>query len=44
MQPGPDYRIRRIYNNRSIERILSKFSSYKFLLARDNIREVIIYR
>jgi len=43
MQPGPDYPIRRIYNNRSIERLLSKFSSYKFLLARDNIREVIIH-
>jgi SAM-dependent methyltransferase len=44
MQPGPDYPIRRIYNNRGIERLLSSFSSYKFLLARDNLREVIVYR
>ena len=44
MQPGPEYPIRRIYNNRSIERLLFKFSSYKFLLARDKIREVIIYK
>jgi hypothetical protein len=44
MQPGPDYPIKRVYNNRSIERLLFRYSSYKFLLARDNIREVIIYK
>jgi 2-polyprenyl-3-methyl-5-hydroxy-6-metoxy-1,4-benzoquinol methylase len=44
MQPGPDYRIRRVYNNRHIERLLHKYSAYKFLLARDNIREVIIHK
>ena len=33
-----------IHNNRAIEKLFSQFSTYKFLLAKDNIREVIVTR
>ncbi|MBV9669669.1 MAG: SAM-dependent methyltransferase [Acidobacteriales bacterium] len=41
MQPGPNLTLRRTLNNRKIEDILTDFSSRKFLLARDNMREVL---
>ena len=33
-----------VYNNRQIENMLEGFSSYRFFLAKDNLREVIITR
>ncbi|MHB1021031.1 MAG: methyltransferase domain-containing protein [Acidobacteriaceae bacterium] len=44
MQQSGDYKVLRIYNNRSIERLFADFSSYKFFLAKDNVREVIVTR
>ncbi len=33
-----------VYNNRKIENMLSEFSNYRFFLAKDSLREVIITR
>ena len=44
MQRAGDYPLVQIYNNRQIERLFSSFSSYRFFLAKDNLREVIVAR
>jgi hypothetical protein len=44
MQKAGNFPILRTYNNRQIENMLSAFSSYKFFLAKDNLREVIVTR
>ena len=33
-----------VYNNRSIEKLFSAYSSYRFFLAKENLREVIVTR
>jgi hypothetical protein len=40
----PDFRLQRVFNNRHIENLFKDFSSLKFFLARDNIREVLVVR
>jgi SAM-dependent methyltransferase len=37
-------RLQRVFNNRHIENLFRDFSSLKFFLARDNIREVLVVR
>ncbi|GAC1655530.1 MAG: hypothetical protein NVS9B15_16370 [Acidobacteriaceae bacterium] len=44
MQQGPHIPLRRALNNRNIEDLLADFSSKKFMLARDNMREVLARR
>jgi hypothetical protein len=44
MQPAGNYPLLRIYSNRKIENMLSEFSNYRFFLAKDSLREVIITR
>jgi SAM-dependent methyltransferase len=44
LEPAPDFRLQRIFNNRHIENLFKEFSSLKFFLARDNIREVLAVR
>ncbi len=44
LEPVPDVRLQRIFNNRHIENLFKDFSSLKFFLARDNIREVLAVR
>jgi SAM-dependent methyltransferase len=44
LEPVPDFRLQRIFNNRHIENLFRDFSSLKFFLARDNIREVLAVR
>jgi hypothetical protein len=44
MQRAGNYPILRTYNNRQIENLLSAFSTYRFFLAKDNLREVIATR
>jgi hypothetical protein len=44
MQRAGNYPILRTYNNRQIENLLSAFSSFRFFLAKDNLREVIAAR
>jgi SAM-dependent methyltransferase len=43
--PGKgSFRLQRVFNNRHIENLFRDFSSIKFFLARDNIREVLVIR
>ena len=44
MQRAGNFPILRTYSNRQIENMLAAFSSYKFFLAKDNLREVIVTR
>ena len=44
MQRAGDYPLLHIYNNRQIERLFSSFSSYRFFLAKDNLRDVTVAR
>lgn len=44
LEQGPNFRLQRIFNNRHVENLFKEFSSRKFFLGRDNIREVIVVR
>ena len=44
MRPAGNYPVRNIYNNRQIENLLQAFGSFRFFLAKDNLREVIAVR
>jgi hypothetical protein len=44
MQKAGNYPILHVYSNRKIENMLSEFSNYRFFLAKDNLREVIVTR
>jgi Methyltransferase domain len=44
LEPTPGMRLQRIFNNRHIENLFRDFSSRKFFLGRDNLREVIVLR
>lgn len=44
MQRSGNYSLQQIYSNRKIENLLSEFSGYRFFLAKDSLREVIITR
>ncbi|MFI5089807.1 MAG: class I SAM-dependent methyltransferase [Terriglobales bacterium] len=44
LQCGPRFRLQRVFNNRHIENLFRDFSSIKFFLARDNVREVLVVR
>jgi CheR methyltransferase, SAM binding domain len=39
-----NFRLQRVFNNRHIENLFRDFSSIKFFLARDNVREVLVIR
>jgi SAM-dependent methyltransferase len=42
--PAGDYPVRQIYQPRQLEKLLEKFSSSRFFLGKDNVREVIAVR
>ena len=44
MQRAGDFRLRGVYTNRQVETLLHGFSSFRFFLAKDNLREVIATR
>lgn len=44
MQKAGSYPVLHIYSNRKIENLLSAYSSYRFFLAKDSLREVIVTR
>lgn len=44
MEPKPDFRLQRVFNNRHVENLFANFASRKFFLGRDNFREVIVVR
>ncbi len=39
-----DLPVRDVLNNRQIEQLFGRYSSYKFFLAKDNLREVVVTR
>jgi len=44
MQRAGNFPLINVFNNRKIENMLSEFSNYRFFLAKDSLREVIITR
>lgn len=44
LEQGAGFRVQRIFNNRHIENLFRDFTSRKFFLGRDNMREVIVVR
>ncbi|WP_260705306.1 class I SAM-dependent methyltransferase [Edaphobacter flagellatus] len=44
IQKAGSYPVVQIYSNRKIENLLQDFSSYRFFLAKDSLREVIVTR
>ncbi len=44
MQDSEPHPILRVYTNRSIEKLFSRYGNYRFFLAKDNFYEVIITR
>jgi SAM-dependent methyltransferase len=44
MQRAGNYTLHQVYSNRKIENMLSDFSNYRFFLAKDSLREIIITR
>jgi SAM-dependent methyltransferase len=42
--PAVHFRLQRVFNNRHVETLFRDFSSIKFFLARDNVREVLVVR
>ena len=44
LRQGPAFRLQRIFNNRHVENLFHDYSSVKFFLGRDNMREVLVIR
>jgi len=44
LQPIRGVRLQRVFNNRHVENLFRDYSSIKFFLGRDNIREVLVIR
>jgi hypothetical protein len=44
LQPSAPYKLQRVFNNRHVEQLFRDFTSIKFFLGRDNIREVLAIR
>ena len=44
LQPARAYKLQRIFNSRHVENLFREYSSIKFFLGRDNIREVLVIR
>jgi hypothetical protein len=44
MQKAGNYPVVQIYSNRKVENLLKAFSAYRFFLAKDSLREVIVTR
>lgn len=44
LQAGPQFRLQRVFQNRHIENLFKDFSSVKFFLARDHVREVLVVK
>jgi hypothetical protein len=44
MQKAGSYPVLQIYSNRKVENLLREYSTYRFFLAKDSLREVIVTR
>jgi hypothetical protein len=44
MQSGNEYPLQQVFQNRAIEKLFGSFNGFRFFLAKDNLREVIVFR
>lgn len=44
IQAAEPYPVQRVYTNRNIEKLFSKYGNYRFFLAKDNLYEVLLTR
>jgi hypothetical protein len=44
LRQGPPFQLQRVFNNRHVENLFHNYSSVKFFLGRDNMREVLVIR
>jgi SAM-dependent methyltransferase len=44
LRQGPPFRLQRIFNNRHVENLFHDYTSIKFFLGKQNIREVLLIR
>lgn len=44
LRQGPQFRLQRVFNNRHVENLFRDYTSIKFFLGRDNMREVLVIR
>ena len=44
LRQGPHFQLQRVFNNRHVENLFHDYSSVKFFLGRDNMREVLVIR
>lgn len=44
LQAAEPYKLQRVFNNRHVENLFRDYSSIKFFLGRDNMREVLVIR
>jgi len=44
LQPGPDFKLQRVFQNRHVENLFRDYTSIKFFLGKQDIREVLLVR
>ena len=44
LQQGPYFRLQRVFQNRHVENLFRDYTSIKFFLGKENIREVLLVR
>ncbi len=44
MVTANEYPIQQVFQNRAIEKLFSSFNGFRFFLAKDNLREVLVFR
>ena len=44
MQQGPRFELQRVFQNRHVENLFHDYTSIKFFLGKDNIREILLVR
>lgn len=44
LQPGPDFKLQRVFQNRHVENLFRDYNSIKFFLGKQDIREVLLVR
>ncbi len=44
LRQGPRFQLQRVFNNRHVENLFHDYTSVKFFLGRDNMREVLVIR
>jgi len=44
MQAGNEYPLQQVFQNRAIEKLFGSYNGFRFFLAKDNLREVLVFR